>query len=224
MQHIDPATLSSLPDIVGSDRFAPYLAAQDGSEAEGLRLYAWNIEASAGLLGAFAALEVGVRNAIHGRLTGVFARADWWTQAPLRASERGQIADAAAYLDRRRGVGCWSPGHLIAELRASFWESLLVNRYHASLWERGLSEAFPNYSGRRAELRSRMERLRLLRNRAAHHEPIFARDLMVDHGYICDLAGYVSADLRTWITSHSRLPGIVADRPATISGQRTPRF
>ncbi|MEV8213321.1 hypothetical protein [Leifsonia sp. NPDC077715] len=189
-----------------------------------LRLYTWNIEASAALLGTASAMEVGVRNAMHHRLTEMFGRVDWWAAAPLRFGELDQVRNAAMYLDRRKGPGAWTTGHVIAELRASFWEGLLVNRYHASLWERGLSTAFPHFTGRRSNLRTRMERLRLLRNRAAHHEPIFARDLQVDYAYLCDVAGYVSPHLHAWIASHSRLPEIIAERPATIAGRRTARF
>lgn len=219
----DEATLRSLSRIVGAARLSRYLVERQGSQIEALRLYSWNIEASAALLGAYAALEVGVRNPMHDRLCAVFARTDWWEDAPLRPLERAQIDSACAYLDRRKGNE-WGAGHLVAELRPSFWEGLLVNRYHAALWERGLASAFPNYTGRRSALRERMERLRLLRNRAAHHEPIFARDLRVDHRYMCELAGFIDPELQTWISTHSRLPEIVSARPAAIDGTRPGRF
>ena len=224
MQPVDPTALPALPQIVGADRFAPYLLAQSGAQAEAIRLYTWNVEASAAFLGAYAALEVGVRNAMHTNLCIIFNRTDWWSKAPLSANDQDQVNEAKEYLDKRKGAGQWRSGHVVAELRTSFWEGLLVNKYHASLWERGLKSSFPRYSGRRDDLRERMERLRLLRNRAAHHEPIFARDLNVDHQYMCDLAGFVEPDLQTWIESHSRLPGIIASRAATINGSRPTRF
>ncbi|MFC7926920.1 hypothetical protein [Microbacterium laevaniformans] len=224
MQPVDPATLYSLPQVVGVARLAPYLAAQGGDAAEAVRLYTWNIEASAALLGAYAALEVGLRNAIHDQLSVCFGRPDWWHAAPLTIPDLDQIAEAETYLTQRRGAGTWGEGHVVAELKTSFWEGLLVNRYHAALWEKGLDRAFPNYTGRRADLRLRMERLRLLRNRAAHHEPIHARDLTVDHRYMCELAGFVSADLEMWIMSHSRLPGVIAGRSDTVAGARPSRF
>ncbi len=224
MQPIDPATLKGLSANVGGDRLTPYLAAclNDGSRA--IRLYSWNVEASAALLGSFAVLEVGIRNAMHDQLGSHFGRSDWWNAAPLNANESDQIAEATAYLDRKRGQGRWSIGHVVAELKVSFWEGLLVNKYHRSLWVTCLSAAFPNYSGRRGDLREQLERLRLLRNRAAHHEPIHARDLLVDHRYMCQIAGHVSNDLQAWVASHSRLPSVVAARSATVDGQRPTRF
>lgn len=223
MQPIDPATLNNLPTLIGSDRFAPYLTICGGNAAEAIRLYSWNVEASTALLGAYAALEVAIRNSMHDQLTTTFGRPDWWEYAPLSVEHRSAVQRAISYLSSKRGAS-WTFGHVIAEMKPSFWEGLLANRYHASLWEIGLSAAFPMTNERRGGIRERMERLRLVRNRAAHHEPVFARDLLIDHQYMCDLAGYVSADLRIWVASHSRLPAVIAGRVDTISWVRVTRF
>lgn len=224
MRPLDPATLVGLPSLIGGARLAPYLAACGSDRNSAIRLYAWNVEASSALLGAFAALEVGIRNAIHGELQVHFGRADWWSVAPLGANEISQLSEATSYLDRRKGVGRWSEGHVVAELKLSFWEGLLVNRYHSSLWQPAIQHAFTHFGGRRGDLRTQLERLRLLRNRAAHHEPIHARDLNIDHKYMCEVAGYVAPDLRDWVVSHSRLPSVIAGRIDTVAGLRPTRF
>lgn len=224
MNPVDPSTLTSLPSIVSTSRLTPYVASCNGAADEAIRLYSWNIEAGAAILGASAALEVGVRNAMHRELTTGWGQEDWWNAAPLAVKEIDQISEVCGYLTRRRGAGAWFAGHVVAELKASFWEGLLANRYHQALWVPALQHAFPTYQGRRGDLRNKMERLRLLRNRAAHHEPVHARDLTVDHRYMCELAGYVSPDLMTWVASHSRLPDVVANRVATVTGQRHTRF
>lgn len=222
MQPVDPSVLSEIPGLVGVERFAPYLEAQSGNQAKAVRFYAWNVEASAAFLGAYAALEVGLRNAMHAQLSEMFSGTAWWETAPLSPADRAEVNGAVEYLSRKKQN--WTPGHVIAEMKPSFWEGLLVNKYHAALWEAGLSSAFPLYRGRRSLLRQRMERLRLLRNRAAHHEPIFARDLRVDHEYMCDLAGFISLQLQTWIKSHSRLPSVIASKKQTVEGTRPSRF
>lgn len=231
MNFIDPATLGGLPGVIGSERFAPYLAAQAGNQHEAVRLYAWNVEASAAILGAYAPLEVGVRNSMHDQLTATFGRPDWWEKAPLSSDTADEIDEVISRLEGREEAEAkkgrawtWTEGHVVADLSASFWEGLLANKYHANMWEKGLSSAFPRYTGRRGDLKIRMERLRRLRNRAAHHEPVFARDLLVDHRFMCELAGFVADDLETWVMSHSRLPMAVNGRPDTISGKRPTRF
>lgn len=222
MNPVDPSTLQ-LAGIVGSDRLAPYVKACGADAARAIRLYTWNIEASAAFLGAYAAFEVGVRNAMHNQLSTFYGRADWWTVAPLSTPQNDEITVASQYLEARK-PGAWTEGHLVAELKNSFWEGLLVNRLHAALWNPALIKAFPHFSGRRGELRERLERLRLLRNRAAHHEPIHERDLRVDHRFMCEVAAYVSPDLGAWIASHSRLPGVIAGRADTLDGARPARF
>ncbi len=224
MQPLDPATLTEVPRLIGTDRFAPYLTACGGDSVQAIRLYSWNVEASAAFLGAYAVLEVGIRNAMHDQLALHAGRPDWWGVINLRPAERDAIDEAADYLNRRVGAGRWVPGHLVAELKTSFWEGLLVNKNHALLWVPALERAFPHSVDRRSELRLRLERLRLLRNRAAHHEPIHARDLMIDHQYMCELAGFIAPDLRRWIVSHSRLPAVVQQRGATLAGTRPTRF
>jgi hypothetical protein len=219
-----PAVILGLMPVIGEERLAPYTSACDGDPARSIRLYTWNIEASAALLGAFAPLEVGIRNAMHNSLVRHFQRTDWWNAMSLSRVDRAQVDDAIAYLNRRRGQGQWTAGHVVAELKVSFWEGLLVNRYHAALWEPALHSAFPHSRARRGDIRAQLERLRLLRNRAAHHEPIHARDLAIDHRYMCELAARISPQLEWWIAGHSRLPRTIADRESTLDGTRSGRF
>ncbi|NQX36432.1 hypothetical protein [Herbiconiux sp. VKM Ac-2851] len=220
----DPAVIPSLVKVIRDERLAAYATACHGDAARSIRLYTWNIEASAALLNAFAPLEVGIRNAMHNSLVQHFQRTDWWNAASLSRADRAQIDSAIDYLDRRKGQGRWTAGHVVAELKVSFWEGLLVNRYHAALWEPALQKAFPHSPARRGDIRAQLERLRLLRNRAAHHEPIHARDLTVDHRYMCELAGHISPQLETWIAGHSRLPRTVADLVPTLDGTRPGQF
>lgn len=52
--------------------------------------------------------------------------------------------------------------------------------------------------------------LRLLRNRIAHHEPVFKRDLSEDHNLVLELAGWMSSAMRSWVEYHSRVPTLLA--------------
>jgi hypothetical protein len=223
MRPAELENVEALTRSLSAARLGPYIDACDGDRARALRLYAWNIEASAAFLGCHAVIEVAVRNALHDRLVERFEREDWWEAAPLHPSDLRIVADAVRHQERRR-PGVWTTGHVVAELPASFWEGLLANRYHAALWMTALVRAVPGFRGRRSELKARMERLRMLRNRAAHHEPIHARDLMVDHRFSCELAGFVATDLRVWVESHSRLPDVVVGRRSTLDGVRAARF
>lgn len=223
MDAIDPAELSSLPSAIGADRFATFTAASTGNDAEAMRLYAWNVEASASLWGGFHLLEVIMRNSIHGRLTQHFGRDDWWFAARLTSGDMTILERAVYDLDRTKGES-WGTGHLVAELNFGFWVGLLANRYHAELWEPAISRAFPHFGGRRGEVHAALERLRKLRNRVAHHEPIFSRDLRLDHQQTQAILRFINPEVALFNQSHSRLPGVLAARSDTVSGVRPSRF
>jgi hypothetical protein len=57
-----------------------------------------------------------------------------------------------------------------------------------------------------------LDACRLLRNRIAHHSPIYRRDLRADHQRIVRLLGYVSWDYAGWVQAHDRVPGVLAAR------------
>ena len=65
-----------------------------------------------------------------------------------------------------------------------------------------------------------LDRLRLLRNRVAHHEPIFEQSLVEDYHRILDVAGWISADVRGWIERHSRVPALLD----AVDGERDVDF
>ncbi len=56
-----------------------------------------------------------------------------------------------------------------------------------------------------------MEGLHLLRNRIAHHEPIFRRNLARDHAQLLELIGWMCADSQTWAAATSRTLETVAE-------------
>ena len=60
-----------------------------------------------------------------------------------------------------------------------------------------------------------VDKLRMLRNRIAHHEAIFIRDHEGDHERILRVAGWLYADLPDWIAHHSRCAEIIAQKPVS---------
>lgn len=58
-----------------------------------------------------------------------------------------------------------------------------------------------------------MQRIHVLRNRIAHHEPIFRRNLAHDHVDMLTLVGWISEEGRDWVQELSRVPAVIAKRP-----------
>ncbi|MGC4934670.1 hypothetical protein ACLQ3C_13425 [Gordonia sp. DT30] len=85
-----------------------------------------------------------------------------------------------------------------------FWQKVFTSRYDAVIWDSQIATVLPGDNvngGSTARLRARvysdLDRIRLLRNRIAHHEPIIFRDLAADLAAIKDLV-----QLRCTHTAH----------------------
>lgn len=134
---------------------------------------------------------------------------------------QGRINAAKSDLDQK-GNKC-EASDVVAALSFGFWVSLLglgkrlvtggKANYQMTLWLPALRMAFP--------LRDRLTRkqayiplyhLRAFRNRIAHHEPIFQRDLASDYKSILEVTGWISPATAAWIEHHSRVPELLALR------------
>ena len=85
--------------------------------------------------------------------------------------------------------------------------------YARTLWKPALRSAFPHRTFlTRRQAQSAFERLRRLRNKVAHHEPIFERPLREDYRHILTVTGWISSEARLWIERNSRVPWLLATR------------
>lgn len=76
--------------------------------------------------------------------------------------------------------------------------------YDRTLWRPALYKAFPGRP--RRMVHQRLNHLRHLRNRIAHHEPILNRDLKRDYESLLEAVDWISTDVRKWIEAYSLLP------------------
>lgn len=211
-------TAEQLVSVLSQERMDTYVKAAGGDLKRAVRLYTWNVAISSAFWGSFSVLEVALRNAIHTQLTRLAGRDDWWEgQTGLRDSERDRVKDASETAKRLHPTSC-NPGHVIAELTLGFWVGLLANRHHQRLWEHKLQHAFPHLVDQRRELHRKLESLRKLRNRIAHHEPIFARNLAADHAQLLKVIEAISPDAVTWVRQNSRVEHVLDLREGTIAG------
>lgn len=91
-------------------------------------------------------------------------------------------------------------GQIISNLKFVFWEFLLSSYQNDRLWRDFLKNSFPHYEGDFESLRellhSHIKDVREIRNRAAHHEPIYHRsDLGAVVDRVFEVIGYRSLDL-----------------------------
>jgi hypothetical protein len=212
------SVISALERALSTERLSTYLAAAGADHAAALRLYVWNTRISAALYGPLQALEILIRNAFHRELTAVYGPA-WYDnpRVPLTPAAAGRVADAKQALQRAGRP--LDPGRIVAELSFGFWERLLSRgphgrlNYEMALWRPALHRAFPNARRPRADIHRPLPGLRDLRNRIAHHEPIFGRNLADDYRTILQVINWMCADTHAWVVHYSEVPTVLADRP-----------
>ena len=220
--------LQALRECLSEDRFRPYLKASHSDAVKASHLYAWNTAASAALWGPLQMVEVALRNALHSRLEERFG-VDWFDRldATLAIGCLHRISDARRKVQGQRGT--ITPGQVVASLPFGFWVSLLGPggrridgrraNYEMALWRPCLRPAFPHRASlSRKRAHTELDALRKLRNRVAHHEPIFRRDLAADYDRILEVIGWISPDVATWVRRHSRFKDVLdADRTKFIA-------
>jgi hypothetical protein len=165
-----------------------------------------------------AGVGVALRNAFHQALVPVYGL--HWYDNPLAGLTPVACARIAEAKQKLQGNGKpITPPRVVAELSFGFWERLLSrgpggNRnYEVTLWRPALHRAFPYAHRPRTEVHRPLPGLRDLRNRIAHHEPIFAHDLAADYRTILDVIGWMCPDTRDWVAYQSKVPAIFAARP-----------
>jgi len=199
------------------ERLAPYEQATGGLEAA-QELYGWNLAVSGAFYEVLGAFEVTLRNALHAQLTAWHGeRAGDWYCDPRRVLSEKSREDVQAARDRvRRLNGPETPGRVIAELGFGLWRFLLASQYERTLWTPHLRHAFPHLRPQsRRKVHDRVARLNRLRNRVAHHEPIHGRDLAGDHAVLLVVAEWIHPTVADWIAGLSRVPALLASRPAS---------
>ena len=111
-----------------------------------------------------------------------------------------------------------TPSRVVARLSFGFWVSLVGAGgrldlaggracYEMTLWRPALRRAFSHRTVlTRIAAYQPLNALRKLRNQIAHHEPIFARQLVEDHERILEVTGWMSPGARAWVEGRSRVP------------------
>ncbi len=185
---------------------------------QAVNLYSWNIAASSALWSNFHLLEVSLRNILNRQMVIAAGRDEWWKEGLSFDDDTRALITQAIHSAKKRHPYDVRAGHVIAEFSLGFWIVLLSNRYHARLWEVCLRDGFKNFSGRRRDLHRALEQLRKLRNRIAHHEPIFDRNLRDDYKLFQWLFTLMSPKVSIWIAQESRFSNLLASKQEWISG------
>ena len=213
-------SLHELEVSLSSERLGTYLIATRGDRERAMRLHVWNTAVSAAFYGPLQGLEVTLRNAMHKSLVELYGPA--WYDNPSAGLDKGDLERVTGARSKlaRAGYGN-EASRVVAALSFGFWVSLTgpggrlasgaKANYEMTLWRPALRRAFSHCKRlTRKQAHRPLNDLRTLRNRIAHHEPIFARDLANDHKRILDVVEWISPGTARWIECHSGVFDLLA--------------
>lgn len=166
---------------LGDDRFARFLSAARYDRTKAIALVNWDREMRAELQKALGEWEIALRNAYDKVMSAWWSGQSHWLLDPMSPVRR-PVMHGAEDINKRsrqailRAIDRTKPsdpiGKVIANLTLDFWRYLSVRAREKSLWVPVLHRAFPKESTRPA-VDHQIDLLYRLRNRVAHHEPIF---------------------------------------------------
>ncbi|MEB3052112.1 hypothetical protein KV112_20585 [Mycolicibacter sp. MYC123] len=224
---MDAGAAAGIDALLSEARFARYVDRYSGDRMLARRLYTWNLAVSSALWGPIHVLEIAVRNALHDRLVERTGRGDWWADTRVHLCRNEQEAiDSAIVTLQRRGTADPSSDQVVAATSFGLWVGLTgegVPRdrtlsYETTLWQPRLQHAFPYRENRRRKyIRAKLDDVRVLRNRIAHHEPIYRSPLQNLYDDIREIAGMVHPDARQFIESHSRAQEVIDQLKEAVS-------
>lgn len=206
-------------DALSPARFETYVQAAAGDEERALLLYRWNSRVAAAWMPDLALIEVTLRNAIHDTMTNGLGHPDWWNHLTLDIKTERNINEAVRRITTRHGRA--TPGHIVADLSLGDWVRLLGTGgrkhgiavdYVKTIWRPHLALRFPTAASRQ-DMHGRVEQLRLLRNRIAHHEPLLKLNLFDHHQSAIELLSIISPVLASDLAATSLVPGMLSNRP-----------
>lgn len=226
MLSLSTAEITMLSRLLTRQNLQVYLHAASNRLPQAFHLYNWNLELSGAFLVVIAIGETILRNAIAeaiGRVHGP----EWpWSQGfrqsliqPRERREYSSLQDLKLVADTNRNTS-----DVVNNLKFAFTESMLTKSQHHRLWAHQLFQIFPGIprtqpiEDSRPLLHRQVRHMRLFRNRVAHQQPIFQRNLQEDYDIIRSLAGYRDPLAREWVSQIETITPLLASGTSILAG------
>lgn len=200
----------NIKNALSHPRLATYEKYTQNTE-QALSLYQWNLQISSALFECLAVCEVVIRNAVANAIQAEHG-ADWAFNVrfvrSMQQNRRNELLNARQETTEQA----------ICELPFVFWRGFFTVRFDDEIWKKHWAVALPNakhadLQAMRTEVFENLEKIRKLRNRIAHHEPIFNRNPQGDYKRIIKIISYCSQDTADWVKSCQRIDELLKIKP-----------
>ncbi len=168
-----------------------------------IALYKMNMHLSESLYPLLQTVEVALRNAINESVAKYYKDPAWLLG--VHVLETSEVI-AVQKMKERLSLGEKSPSvdKIIAELSFGFWTTLLDAKYEQKLWRNKIIHLTFPYLDQTHKTRKNLSRvfskIRALRNRIFHHEPIWhLPELINQHNLILEAISWMDPQLLSLI-------------------------
>lgn len=213
-----PEEIHSLPAVLSAPRFATYLAEKASDKEAALELYRWNMELSAAFFVPLQICEVSVRNSIVAAIEDTYG-ANWPWEKGFEISLRNPQFGASPRRDLLGLSKLPTSGKIVAELKFVFWERMFTKSHDAAVWNKQFMTVFPNADPAktvqqlRGEGFDKLGKIRDLRNRIAHHEPIFRRNIQDEYDRVRSIVAWIDETAADWLDKVENVTAMIATKP-----------
>ncbi len=163
--------------------------------------------------------EVVIRNAVSEALTMVYGPQWPWSKGFETSLPNPTVGSSPNRELQRARTRQPSTGKVIAELKMVFWQKMFTGRFDARVWNPHLRTVLPHLDpattvqALRAVIHADLDQLRELRNRIAHHEPIFKRTLADDFTKIQELIAFRCPTTAACMAQNQQASALIAAKP-----------
>lgn len=212
----DESVRIAVRSALAEARLDRYVPASSGDRELAFRLYLWNCRLCEAFYLPLHVAEIVLRNGIRRLLFGRGGAR--WFEDPmftrlLDEKNRAKLQEALKR-ERKAHGDRMTDAHVVSALTFGFWQHLTEKRFERFLWAKGAGSGFPHApSEARSELHKKIDALRLIRNRIAHHEAIFDKGPMRSHQDALDVIGWACGTTADWVAAASRVPAVISERP-----------
>lgn len=222
---------------LGTPRFQKYLDVCAGDHSRALTLYEWNVALGQALMHDIAHFEIALRNAYDAAIGTRWSGGVHWLLDPnspavmpiwrIKKDRSGLKRGSDVNYRNRRAVDdairkCGgakaTAGKVMAELSFGFWRHLTSASHEKTVWVPYLHHAYPLRTDR-ATIDMIIGDINDVRNRIAHHEPIFDRwkkpsqEPDIIHESLMEVFKMIAPDAADYVKQSSTVTKVFGQRP-----------
>lgn len=174
-------------------------------------LYEWNLQLSEAFILPIHYAEISLRNSIVRKFELIYG-INWLSSKGFlnHLSNKEKID-----IEHSLSIGKRTTNQIIPECSFGFWKRRVAYKYFDS-WRPHLKTCFPNLQSPDINygcLYTYCEDINVLRNRIAHHEPIYKRDLELAIQQIIKIIEFSSLEVANYVRKKQQITELITHKP-----------